>query len=61
MPTQDVHDAFVGFRACPILLQFEHVLTRRDRDRTGLHRAVHRTVVCFERKITAGVGWDVDF
>src|ERR1700759_3992041 len=42
---QDVHHAFVGFGTRPVLLQFEYVLGRGDRNRTGLDRAVHRAVV----------------
>src|ERR1700691_1081806 len=61
MRAQNIHDAFIGFRPRPILLEFEQVLAGCDRDCACLHRAIHRAVMRLHRQIATGVGRNIDF
>src|SRR5208282_5437736 len=60
MRPQDLHHTFVSRSTCPILLQLEDILERRDRDRTRLNGSVHGAIVRLQRNVATGVGGDVD-
>src|ERR1700722_4610588 len=61
MRAQNFHDTFVGFRARPILLEFEQVLAGRNRDPASLDCAIHRAVMRLHRQIATSIGCNIDF